>query len=129
MYYEKMKKMLERKKAAGFAGKFPEEPDKLCKAAQTHLGHISLRHYLGRLSPDTLLTRTAAVTNPLFYVEDEDQLFNQIAEGCMKANKMMADNYGTFVGDDPDEKEDENHEHIKEFVLWSALFPEKRAEL
>ena len=124
MYYEKLKEMLTKKEAAGFSGKSPVQAEE--SRRRFSLSCISLRHYLGKLTPDALLLGTFVCRNPIFYAPDPDRITEQVVAGCVKVNEMMRAAYGEFDNIfDPEEA----YAPVREFMTWGALFPEKRDEL
>lgn len=117
--YEAFKQMLEKKLAADGRRETASscEPEKMLGSAKMFLSHISLRHYLKDMTPDSLVRETVVVSNPLSFCGG----VREVGERCLKANGMMRGEYGEFpcVFDDP----------VKEFAAWGALFPEKREEM
>ena len=91
MIYEEIKKMLRNRNSQEGSGEFHASVQSILKNAENILSNISLRKYLGKLTPDTLLVCTAANKNWL-YIDDVDM--DMVAEGCRKANEIMRDIYG-----------------------------------
>jgi hypothetical protein len=117
--YEAFKQMLEKKPVADGRRETapPCDPEKVLDSANMFLSHISLRHYLKDMTPDSLIGETVVISNPLSFCGG----VREVEERCLKANEMMRGEYGEFpcVFGDP----------VKEYAAWSALFPEKREEM
>lgn len=122
MIYEEIKKMLRNRNSHEGSGEFHASVQSILKNAENFLSNISLRKYLGKLTPDTLLVCTAANKNWL-YVDDVDM--DMVAEGCRKVNEIMRNIYGKLY----DSAKGILDPEIKELVSWCALFPGKEKEL
>lgn len=118
MYYEDFKAMLKKKDASYATVDLSIE--KLRKRAESFLGSISLRRYIGRITVDSLLEETMIAANPLSPIEVD---IDKVEKDCEKANQVMRDKYGVIS-----ESFNGIYPAIKELVAWCAIFPEKLEE-